>query len=353
VRGRSRTAWTESGRMGTAMDTGPRPTTAGETTVDISVVVPVLDEVDSIERLCAELTTTLEELGVAYEIIVVDDGSTDGTAAALFRLAEADPRLRVVELRRNFGQTAAIAAGFDFASGAVVIPMDGDLQNDPADIPRLLDKLDEGYDLVSGWRKERKEGVVRTVPSHVANWLIGVVTGVRLHDYGCTMKAYRAEIVKDMRLYGEMHRFMPAFAYLLGARIAEIPIRHHARQFGRSKYGLTRTFKVVLDLITVRFLSSSGTKPSYLFGGIGSILCLLGTIAGAFTLYDKWADGVYVHRNPLILLAVFLFLLGVNFILMGLLAELIIRTYHESQQKPIYWVRSLRNLPNPGSNGAR
>ena len=318
--------------------------------LDLSIVVPVFNEVESVGQLYDAVTATLEPIGLDYEVIVVDDGSTDGTAAALFELAERDPRLKVIELRRNFGQTAAIAAGFDFSRGAVVIPMDGDLQNDPADIPRFLEKLDEGYDLVSGWRRDRKDSFVRTLPSHVANWLIGAVTDVHLHDYGCTMKAYRSEIVKGMRLYGEMHRFLPALAHLLGARITEIPVTHHPRRFGRSKYGITRTFKVVLDLMTVRFLSSHGTKPIYLFGGSGAILCFAGTVAGAYALFERWADGIYVHRNPLILLAVFLFLLGVNFILMGLLAELIIRTYHESQEKPIYWVRSLSNLEPTGDD---
>jgi glycosyltransferase involved in cell wall biosynthesis len=325
-----------------------RPT--GADSLDLSIVVPVFNEVESVERLHADLTAVLEQLGLDYEIIVIDDGSTDGTSAVLFALTERDPRLKVIEFRRNFGQTAAIAAGFDYSRGAVVIPMDGDLQNDPADIPRLLEKLDEGYDLVSGWRRDRKDGLLRTLPSHVANWMIAVVTGVHLHDYGCTMKAYRTEIVKEMRLYGEMHRFLPAFAHLLGARITEIPVTHHRRLYGRSKYGIGRTFKVILDLMTVRFLSSSGTKPIYLFGGSGATLCLAGTLAGTYALYEKWADGIYVHRNPLILLAVFLFLLGVNFILMGLIAELIIRTYHESQEKPIYWVRSLWNLEPTGNN---
>jgi glycosyltransferase involved in cell wall biosynthesis len=312
--------------------------------LDLSVIVPVFNESENVATLSRALTESLEPLGLRYEVIFVDDGSTDGTAGVLAAVTERDPRLKVVELRRNFGQTAAIAAGFDYARGAVIIPMDGDLQNDPADIPRLLAKLDEGFDLVSGWRRERNDGWLRRFPSRIANWLIGVVTGVRLHDYGCTMKAYRSEIAKEIRLYGEMHRFLPALAHLMGARIAEIPVRHHPRRFGRSKYGLTRTFKVLLDLLTVRFLSSHGTKPIYIFGGSGIVLCGAGVLAGGYSLYEKWAEGIYVHRNPLILLAVFLFMVGITFILMGLLAELIIRTYHESQAKPIYWVRELRNI---------
>jgi len=312
--------------------------------VDLSIVVPVFNERESIAELLQTLTSTLPSLGRSYEVLVVDDGSTDGTDRVLDELAARDPQLKVIQLRRNFGQTAAMAAGFDHSRGDVVIPMDGDLQNDPADIPRLLDKLEEGYDLVSGWRRDRSDSFVRTFPSRMANWLIGRVTGLRLHDYGCTMKAYRRELVKEIRLYGEMHRFLPALAHLMGARVAEIPVHHRPRRFGRSKYGLARTLKVVLDLVTVRFLSSHGTKPIYVFGGSGVLLCIAGVVAGAFSLYERLARGIYVHRNPLILLAVFLFLLGFSFVLMGLLAELIIRTYHESQAKPIYWVRHVRNL---------
>jgi glycosyltransferase involved in cell wall biosynthesis len=222
--------------------------------------------------------------------------------------------------------------------------MDGDLQNDPADIERLLAKLDEGYDVVSGWRVQRAErSILRTWPSAIANWLIGKVTGVELHDYGCSLKAYRADIVRETKLYGEMHRFLPALAHLVGASIAEIPVNHRPRAHGRSNYGLRRTFKVLLDLVTVKFLSYR-TKPIYVFGGSGLLLCFLGIAAGAETLYMKYAHGAYVHRNPFILLAVLLFWLGVNFILMGLLAELIIRTYHESQSRPTYSIREVRNL---------
>jgi glycosyltransferase involved in cell wall biosynthesis len=316
----------------------------GRPTLDLSVIVPVLDEVDSVEELHASLTEVLGSSGLEYEVIVVDDGSTDGTDRVLADLAAADPRLKVIELRRNFGQTAAMSAGFDHARGAVIVPMDGDLQNDPADIPRLLTKLDEGYDLVSGWRRNRHDTFIRRFPSRVANWLIGAVTGVKLHDYGCTLKAYRAEIAKEIRLYGEMHRFLPALASMMGARIVEIPVTHHARRHGKSKYGVRRTFKVLLDLLTVRFLSSHGTKPLYVFGGCGIVLCIAGVLAGVAVVYEKLARDVYVHRNPLILLAVFLFLVGITFVLMGLLAELIVRTYHESQAKPIYWIRTTLNM---------
>jgi len=311
--------------------------------LDLSIVIPVLDEQETVVPLYHALVETCEGIGQTFEVIFVDDGSTDETFPRLAAAAEHDHRLVVVQLRRNFGQTAAIAAGFDHARGDVIIPMDGDAQNDPRDIPRLLEKLDQGYDVVSGWRVDRQDGTLRRIPSHVANWLIGRVTGVRLHDYGCSLKAYRADLVKEMKLYGEMHRFLPALAHLVGARITEIPVQHHRRMHGRSKYGIRRTLKVVLDLITVRFLSEYATKPIYVFGGIGSLLCGGGVLAGAYTLYEKYVDHIYVYRNPLILVAVFLFLLGVNLILMGLLAELIVRTYHESQNKPTYSVRTTLN----------
>jgi glycosyltransferase involved in cell wall biosynthesis len=315
------------------------------TRVELSVVVPVYDEEQNVEPLYRALTATLRRLDRSYEIIAVDDGSRDRTYQKLVELAAGDHRLRLVKLRRNFGQTAALVAGFDHASGAVLVPMDGDLQNDPEDIPRLLEKLDEGYDVVSGWRTERQDSAVfRRLPSRMANWLIGRVTGVRLHDYGCTLKAYRADVARETRLYGEMHRFMPALAYQAGARIAEIPVRHHPRKFGRSKYGLRRTMKVLLDLLTVKFLSGYATKPSYVFGGSGAVLCFLGTIAAAWTAYERFVNGVYAYKQPSLLVAVFLFSIGLNLILMGLLAELIVRTYHESQAKPTYSVRELRNF---------
>jgi glycosyltransferase involved in cell wall biosynthesis len=309
----------------------------------LSVVVPVYDEEDNVERLCVALFDALEEVGHPFEVVVVDDGSRDQTYAKLDRLAGAERRLKVVRLRRNFGQTAAMAAGFDHARGEVVVPMDGDLQNDPADIPLLLAKIDEGYDVVSGWRKDRQDGFVRRLPSRLANRLIGRVTGVRLHDYGCTLKAYRAEIVEETRLYGEMHRFLPALAYQAGARIAEVPVRHHPRTAGKSKYGLGRTFKVLLDLLTVKFLSVS-TKPSYVFGGSGVVLCFAGTLFVVWTAYQRLFNGIYVYRQPSLLVGVFLFTIGFNVILLGLLAELIVRTYHESQSKPVYVVRERLNL---------
>ena len=314
---------------------------------ELSIVVPMHDEEDNVEPLHKALVTALDTLGRTYEVIVVDDGSDDDTYPRLTRLAVAEPRLKLVKLRRNYGQTAAMAAGFDHARGDVIVPMDGDLQNDPADIGRLLEKIDEGYDVVSGWRRDRQDGVVRRLPSRAANWLIGRVTGVRLHDYGCTLKAYRAEIANDTRLYGEMHRFLPALAHQAGARITEIPVRHHPRVSGRSKYGLGRTLKVLLDLLTVKFLSVWSTKPSYVFGGSGIVLCLLGSLFIVWTAYQRLFNGIYVYRQPSLLVGVFFFTIGFNLILLGLLAELIVRTYHESQSKPVYLIRERRNFEEP------
>ena len=312
-------------------------------------MIPMRDEEDNVDQLYRSLRASLNGLARPTEIIVVDDGSRDDTYARVARLAAADSRLKLIRLRRNYGQTAALAAGFDHARGAVVVPLDGDLQNDPRDIPVLLDKLDEGYDVVSGWRRERRDGFLRRAPSRVANWLIGRVTGVRLHDYGCSLKAYRAEILDETRLYGEMHRFLPALAHMAGARIAEVPVRHHARVAGRSKYGIGigRTLKVLLDLLTVKFLSVWSTKPSYVFGGSGAVLCLAGTAFVVWTAYQRLINGIYVYRQPSLLVGVFLFTIGFNMILLGLLAELIVRTYHESQAKPVYSVRERLNLEEP------
>jgi glycosyltransferase involved in cell wall biosynthesis len=322
----------------------PAEVTHGEGDVGISIVIPVFNEGDNVRPLLTALEASLSELGTSYEVIVVDDGSTDATYARLEEEAAKNPRLRVIRLRRNYGQTAAMAAGFDHARGSVIIPMDGDLQNDPADIGRLLEKIDEGYDVVSGWRKSRQDNVVRRLPSRVANWLIGRVTGVRLHDYGCTLKAYRAEIVRDTQLYGEMHRFLPALAHQAGARIAEIPVQHHPRTAGRSNYGLGRTFKVLLDLVTVKFLSSWSTKPSYVFGGSGAMLCFLGALFVAWTAYQRLVNDIYVYRQPSLVVGVFLFTIGFNLILLGLIAELIVRTHHESKSTAVYLVRERVNF---------
>ena len=325
-------------------------TSAEPRTPELSVVIPVHDEEDNVEPLVRALGQALGELGRTYEVIVVDDGSADHTYARLLELAASDPLLRLVKLRRNFGQTAAMAAGFDYARGSVIVPMDGDLQNDPRDIGRLLEKIDEGYDVVSGWRKDRQDGFVRRLPSRMANWLIGRVTGVRLHDYGCTLKAYRAEIVDETRLYGEMHRFLPALAAQAGASIAEIPVEHHPRVSGRSSYGLGRTFKVLLDLLTVKFLSVWATKPSYVFGGSGTILCVAGAGFVLWTAYQRIVNDVYVYRQPSLIVGVFLFTIGLNLILLGLLAELIVRTHHESQSKRVYLVRELRNFDDESTD---
>lgn len=311
---------------------------------ELSIVVPLLDEGENVDALCEVVLSTLEELGRTFEIVLVDDGSTDDTHPRLAQLAARDDRVKVVRLRRNYGQTAALSAGFDYARGEVIVPLDGDLQNDPRDIEALLLKMDEGYDVVSGWRQDRKEGLVRRLPSGVANWLIGRVTGVRLHDYGCTLKAYRADVVNELRLYGEMHRFLPAIAYQSGARIGEVPVRHHARTAGKSKYGLGRTFKVLIDLLTVKFLSVWSTRPSHVFGGSGIFLCFTGSIFVVWTAYQRLFNGIYVYRQPSLLVGVFLFTIGFNLILLGLLAELIVRTYHESQSKPVYLVREVSNI---------
>ena len=313
--------------------------------VDLSVVIPVFNERDNVDSLHQALTMTLKDLGQRYEVIYVDDGSTDDSFEKLRALAATDGAAKIIKLRRNYGQTAAISAGIARARGGVLCVMDADLQNDPHDIPALLQKLAEGYDIVSGWRKARKDPLLtRRIPSWVANQLISMITGVHLHDYGCMLKVYRADLLRNVQLYGEMHRFIPAYAAQEGARIAEMVVTHHPRRAGRSKYGVSRTLRVVLDLIVVKFLVGYATKPIHLFGGVGTISCLAGVMAGGFVLYEKWALGVYVHRNPLILLAVFLFLLGVQCILMGLLAELLMRTYHESQRKPTYTVAESLNF---------
>ncbi|HEX9079176.1 MAG TPA: glycosyltransferase family 2 protein [Desulfuromonadaceae bacterium] len=313
--------------------------------MDLSIVVPIYNEQDNIDDLYAAITAALEGSDARYEIIMVDDGSGDGSFAALQRIAARDDRLKVIRLRRNFGQTAAMSAGFDAARGSVIIPMDGDLQNDPADIPRLLEKLDEGYDVVSGWRRERKDTfVTRKIPSRLANALISSMTGVHLHDYGCTLKAYRREVLDAVNLYGEMHRFVPALASQIGARVAELPVNHRPRLRGTSKYGISRTLRVILDLMTVKFLLSYSTKPIQLFGKWGLYTLLAGIGSGVMTLYMKIFEHHSMNRNPLLILTAFLLFMGVQFIVLGLLGELNARTYFESQGKPIYVVRDRINL---------
>jgi glycosyltransferase involved in cell wall biosynthesis len=312
--------------------------------VNLSIVIPVYNEVDSLpilHRTIQEAMASMPDL--CWEAVLVDDGSSDGSMNAIQSLARQDPKhVTAVILRRNFGQTAAIAAGIDHASGEVIVLLDADLQNDPADIPMMLEKIEQGYDVVSGWRINRQDTfVTRTLPSHIANWLISTVTGVHLHDYGCTLKAYRREVLTGFRLYGEMHRFIPAYAYSVGARMIEMPVRHHARKFGRTKYGLNRTIKVILDLFTVKFLLSYANKPIYLFGGAGLFLILSSLLAFLFLLGRKIFAGIGILSSPLFQLATMVMILGVQSILMGLIAELLARTYHESQAKPTYTIRTV------------
>ena len=310
----------------------------------ISIIVPVYNEQGNLLPLHQQLLGSLTPLGQVFEIVYVDDGSCDQSFSELSEIARAEPRARVIQFRRNFGQTAAIAAGIRHAHGAKLVFIDADLQNDPIDIPRLLTLLDQGYDVVSGWRKSRKDDALsRRLPSHIANTLISWITGVHLHDYGCTLKAYRAELLDHISLYGEMHRFIPAYLALVGASIAETPVEHHARVLGTSKYGLTRTFHVVLDLLTVKFLGSFGTKPIYVFGGVGFALIVLSFIVGLVMVWQKVALGVSMIQTPLLLLSASFFLMGFQAILMGLLSELVMRTYHESQGKPIYYIRTILN----------
>src|SRR5882757_3185656 len=309
------------------------------TTPDISVFLPVLNEEPNLRPLYTKLNAALEKLGRPAEVIFVDDGSTDGSLAILRELAGLDPRIRVVALKRNYGQTAAMAAGIDAAVGRVLIPMDADMQNDPADIARLLDKLDEGYEVVSGWRKNRQDKLVtRKIPSMLANRLISWIGGVPLHDYGCSLKAYRRESIEDVRLYGEMHRFIPIYASWAGARVAEIPVTHHARTMGKSKYGLSRTIKVIFDLITIKFMASYQTKPLYVFGTFGMLAFIISILSGFYAIFLKVARHLGFPRlqadfveTPLPVLCIVMFAISIQFVLMGLLAEMLVRTYHESQ----------------------
>ncbi|MEQ9372260.1 MAG: glycosyltransferase family 2 protein [Coleofasciculus chthonoplastes F3-SA18-01] len=308
----------------------------------LSVVVPIYNEVASIPHLVEAVATSLSANQFAYEIVCVDDGSQDGSTELLLELARSRSDLRAVILRRNYGQTAAMSAGFKHAQARVIVMIDGDLQNDPADIPALLAKIEEGYDLVSGWRKERQDAALtRLLPSKIANWLIGKVTGVKLHDYGCSLKAYRSELVADMNLYGELHRFLPALAYIEGARISEIPVRHHARRYGTSKYGLGRTFRVVMDLLTVFFMKKFLTRPMHVFGLFGLLSFGVGLLLGLYLTLLKLGFGQQIGDRPLLILAVVLLLAGVQLFSFGLLAEVLMRTYHESQGRPIYRVREV------------
>jgi glycosyltransferase involved in cell wall biosynthesis len=306
---------------------------------EISIVIPVMDEAENVEPLHQELSAALRPGGRAYEIVFVDDGSTDGTAERVAAVAQEDPRVRLVRLRRNFGQTAAFSAGFDAARGDIVVTMDGDRQNDPADVPQLVARLEAGYDMVCGWRKDRKDPISKRVPSYVANRLISWATGVKLHDYGCSLKAIRCDVVKEIRLYGEMHRFIPAVASWMGVRLVEQPVNHRPRVRGRSKYGLGRTSRVLLDLFTVKFLGAYGTRPAHLFGFMGLLSGGVGAAILVYLAYVRLFADQAIGGRPLLLLGALLFLTGVILVSFGLVAELLVRTYHESQGKPTYHTR--------------
>jgi len=323
-----------------------------EITVELSIVIPVYNEEENLPLLHSAIQQALAETSFArdlreltWEVIYVDDGSSDGSLAALEKIAAEDPvHARAVVLRRNFGQTAAIAAGIDYSQGEILVLLDADMQNDPADIPMMLEKMEQGYDVVSGWRLNRQDTfMTRVLPSRIANWLISTVTGVHLHDYGCTQKAYRREVITGFRLYGEMHRFIPAYAYSVGARIIETPVHHHARRFGKAKYGLTRTLKVVLDLFTVKYLISYANKPIYLFGGTGILLIAVSALVLLFLLLRRVLVGIPVLNSPFFLMSAMFIILGFQSILMGLIAEMLVRTYHESQSKPTYTIRKTLN----------
>lgn len=306
----------------------------------LSILIPVYNEVDSILPLFENLMKVLKRIGRPYEVIFIDDGSTDGTLEALVDLNRKSPNIKIISFTRNFGQTAALSAGIDSCNGDIIIPMDGDLQNDPENILLLLQKIEEGYDVVSGWRKDRKDPfLTRRIPSKLANKIISFIGGVRLHDYGCTMKAYRKDILKNIRLYGEMHRFIPIYAKWVGAHVTEIPVLHLPRRYGSSKYGMSRVFKVVLDLMVVKFLTSYSQKPIYIFGGMGLLMFLGAFFTGGYAIYLKLIEGVSFILTPLPLLSVLLLMLGFISILMGFLAEILTRTYHESQGKPTYHIK--------------
>lgn len=315
--------------------------------MDLSIIVPVYNEEENIPLLYEAIVNVTKTMGKRWEVLFVNDGSQDHSLVRLKKFATQDPQhVRVISLRRNFGQTAAISAGIDHSQGEIVVMLDADMQNDPVDIPVLIDKLNEGYDVVSGWRKNRQDTfITRTLPSHIANGLISWVTGVHLHDYGCTLKAYRREVITGFRLYGEMHRFIPVYANSVGAKITEVPVHHHPRRFGKAKYGLERTFKVILDLFVVKFLNSYANKPIYLFGGVGAILILIAIAMMLFLLVRRVGFGISVFDSPFFQMSTMIFILGFQSLLMGLIAELLARTYHESQGKPSYTINETINLP--------
>jgi len=312
--------------------------------LQLSIITPIYNELESLPPLIAKINQVMQENNYTYELICIDDGSTDGSTDLLKKLALENDNLKAIILRRNYGQTPAMSAGFQNAKGQIIISLDADLQNDPADIPLLLEKLNQGYDLVSGWRKNRQDHTLtRLIPSKIANVLIGEVTGVKLHDYGCSLKAYRSELLADMNLYGELHRFLPALAFIEGARIAEIPVSHHPRKFGQSKYGLSRTFRVLMDLLTIWFMKKFLTRPMHVFGSLGLVSLLLGLLLGSYLTFLKFGLNESIGDRPLLILVVILLITGVQLFSFGLLGELLMRTYHESQGRPIYRVREIIN----------
>ena len=325
--------------------------------VEISIVIPLLNEVENLPELYDRLRDALSKLKRIHEIIFIDDGSIDGSFCVLKEIASVDPNVQVIRFRRNFGQTAAMSAGFDHSQGHVIIPIDADLQNDPNDIEFLLNKIEEGYDIVSGWRANRKDGfILRRLPSILANWLIVRLTGVRLHDFGCTLKAYRRDVIENIRLYGELHRFIPVLGNLIGAKITEVKVNHYPRTRGQSKYGISRTVRVILDLVMIRFLMSYSTRPIQIFGLMGILSFGAGFVTSAYLSIGKlffsggkkegWLSYLYSEtslneRMPMLILSVLLLFTGVQLISMGLIGELVVRTYHESQSKPIYVIREI------------
>ena len=334
------TRGTQAARSGLRRSEGPARN------LSLSVIIPVMDEEENVEGTYRSIVEALSSRNAPYEIIFVDDGSSDQTRDRIRQTIARDDSVRLVELVRNFGQTTAIMAGVNSASGDIIVLMDGDGQNDPRDIDSMLEKLDDGFDVVSGWRRDRQDKLItRKIPSQLANRLISWVTGVRLKDYGCTLKAYRAPVLNNIQLYGEMHRFLPAYAAMIGARITEIPVRHFPRKAGKSKYGLERVIKILLDLAVMVFLQRYFVKPIYVFGGFGLLSCGLGFVAGFYALYLKIFEGVSFIETPLPLAVVTCFLMGLISLLMGLLAETLSRTYYESQGKPSYFVRDKVNFP--------
>ena len=312
-----------------------------EKAIQLSLIIPVYNEAENLADLFREITSSCATLGRSYEIIFVDDGSEDDSITALKKIQAGDSHVRVILLRRNFGQTPAMVAGFDHARGEIIITLDADLQNDPNDFAILIDKLEEGYDIVSGWRRKRFDGVSRRIPSRIANWLISTFTGVRLHDYGCTLKAFRRDVIKNIKLYGELHRFIPAIASHMGTRIAEVEVNHRPRTRGKSKYNIWRFPKVILDLLTVKFLLTYSTRPLQIFGVFGIICGFLGGLIGLYLTYERLVLLHSIANRPLLLLAILLIVIAIQFFTLGLLAEIVVRAYHESSQKKIYFIRDI------------